>query len=115
MAAPVPGTNSVVAVSTPTLSPPILFITGRALSPFSLPSVSACYRCLPSLNVGVSKIEIRDHSNTKTTTPLSTTKVTDETNDLAYTPTDANTNVLRWTIVPRTLDVSLEFKVLLDD
>ena len=83
MAAPVPGTNSVVAVSTHTLSPPILFITGRALSPFSLPSVIACYRCLPSLNVGVSKIEIRDHWNTKTTTPLPTMNVTDETKDLA--------------------------------
>jgi len=69
-----------------------LFTNGCRLSPFSLPSVGACYRYLSSLNVGVSKIEIRDHSNTKTTTPLPTTKVTDETNNLAYTPTDANTN-----------------------
>jgi len=70
-----------------------LFTNGCRLSPFSLPSVGACYRYLSSLNVGVSKIEIRDHSNTKTTTPLPTAKVTDETNNLAYTPTDANTNL----------------------
>ena len=60
--------------------------------PFSLPSVGDCYRYLSSLNAGVSKIEISDHPNTKTNTPLPTAKVTDETNDLAYTPTDANTN-----------------------
>jgi len=66
--------------------PHTFFIDGRGLSPFSLPSLSACYRCLPPLNVGVSKIEICDHSNTKMSTPLPTTKVTDETNDLTYTP-----------------------------
>ena len=36
---------------------PILFIDGRALSPFSLPSVGACYQYL-SLNVGVPYIKI---------------------------------------------------------
>ena len=48
---------------------------------------------MPSLNVEAPYIEIRDHSNTKMTTSLPTTKVTDETNHLAYTPSDANTNL----------------------
>jgi len=73
--------------------PHTFFIDGRGLSPFSLPSLGACHWCLPSLTVGVSKIEICDHSNTKMSTPLPTTKVTDETNDLAYTHTNTNTNL----------------------
>jgi len=48
---------------------------------------------MPSLNVEVPYIEIRDHSNTKMTTPLPITKVTDETKNLAYTPSDVNTNL----------------------
>jgi len=73
---------------------------------------SACCRYLSSLNVEVPYIEIRDHSNTKMTTPLPTTKVTDETNNLAYTPSDANTNLNArsipwWTLVPRTLEACL--------
>jgi len=96
-----------------------LFTNGCRLSPFSLPSVGACYRYLFSLNVGVSKIEIRDHSNTKTTTPLPTAKVTDETNNLAYTPTDANTNLTARSTVDDSSQnarcLSLEFEMLLDD
>jgi len=61
--------------------------------PLSLPSVGACCQYLSSHNNEVSYIEVCDHSNTKMTTPLPTTKVTDEANDLAYTPTDANTNL----------------------
>ena len=49
--------------------------------------------CLSSLDVGVSCIEIRDRSSTKITTTLPTTKVTDETDDLAYTPTDTSTDL----------------------
>ena len=73
--------------------PHTFFVDGRGLSFFSLPSLSACHRCLSSLNVRVSKIEICDHSNTKMSTPLPLTKVTDETNDLAYAHTDANMNL----------------------
>jgi len=75
--------------------------------------------CLPSLNVGVSKIEICDHSNTKMTTPQPTTKVTDETNDLVYTPTDANMNLnARSTVDDSSQNArcpSLEFKMLSND
>jgi len=55
--------------------------------------------CPPSVlatnspSVDVSYIESCDHSNTKTATHLPTTKVNDKTNDLAHTPTDANTNL----------------------
>jgi len=96
-----------------------LFINGRGLSPFSSPSVGACYRYLSSLNVGVSKIEIRDHSNTMMTTPLPTTKVIDETNDLAYTHTNAHTNLNSHSIVDDSSQnarcLSLKFKMLLDN
>ena len=97
--------------------PRTFFINGRGLSPFSLPSLVACHRCLPSLNVGVSKIEICDHSNTKMSTPLPTTKITEETNDLAYTLTDANTNLnARSTVDDSSQNARcLEFKMLLDD
>ena len=84
-----------------------------------MPSVGACCQYLPSLDVEVPYIEIRDHSNTKTTMPLPTAKVTDETNHLAYTPSNANTNLNARSAVDvssqNTQSLSLEFKMLPND
>ena len=55
-------------------------------------SLGGCYRYLSSLNLGLSYIEIRDHSSTMMTMPLPT-KITNGTNDLANTPTDASMNL----------------------
>jgi len=55
-------------------------------------SLGGCYRYLSSLNLGLSYIEIRDHSSTMMTMPLPT-KITNRTNDLANTPTDASMNL----------------------
>jgi len=55
-------------------------------------SLGGCYRCLSSLNVEFSYIEIRDYSSTTMTAPL-LTKITNGTNDLANTPIDASMNL----------------------
>ena len=55
-------------------------------------SLGGCYRYLSSLNVGLSYVEIRVHSSTTMTMPLPT-HITNGTNDLANTPTDASMNL----------------------
>ena len=55
-------------------------------------SLGGCYRCLSSLNVEFSYIEILDHSSTTITMPLPT-HITNGTNDLANTHIDASMNL----------------------
>jgi len=88
-----PGTNSV-------LDHPHLRHNPRASSSLidvhSRPShcpLGGCYRYLSSLNVGLSYIKICDYSSTTMTIPLPTKKITNGTNDLANTPTDASMNL----------------------
>ena len=82
------------------------------------PSVLATGTCTPS----TSRFPISRSVTTRIRRRrrhLPTTKVTNETNDLAYTPTDANTNLNARSMADdsshNALCLSLEFKMLLDD
>jgi len=83
-----------------------------------LASLGGCYRSLSSFNMRFSYTENCDHSSTTMTMPLPTKKITNGTNDLANTPTDASKNLSAHSTLnggSQNARPSLKFKILLDD
>ena len=83
-----------------------------------LASLGGCYQCLSSFNMRFCYTENRDHSITTMTMPLSTKKITDGTNDLANTPTDAGKNLSAHSTLndgSQNARPSLKFNILLDN